>query len=361
MRGRCRRWWRGRRGCHRRNAATIATVAHRLAEFPRCAAGMRDGRLSLDQVGVIAERGGHGSDAHYAELAAVATVSQLRTAVKLEPRPDPDPRARTASLRSARPPMSKFTNYRLTLPHLEAAKFDAALAVASRGPDRASGNATTTILVRTPPGTFPTSGPRCRPPWMGSWRWSKPMGRRAGPPPHGQCTTVSASRLQDRSRRSSGPLLTDADRRPDLRRHLEAWFERDGQPIGAGRTTRQISRRLRRALDHRDRRDARLQGHPWSARPHCHWEDGGPTELDNLVLLCPYHHRLHHRGVITITGPADRLSVADSDGRQLSPSSLARPPTTSPPDVPPCPGPTGERADWWWYQPFEPQPPPSNN
>ncbi|WP_225341089.1 hypothetical protein, partial [Mycobacterium intracellulare] len=26
-----------------------------------------------------------------------------------------------------------------------------------------------------------------------------------------------------------------------------------------------------------------------------------------------------------------------------------------------CPGPTGERADWWWYDPFQPQPPPTNN
>ncbi|WP_242661255.1 hypothetical protein, partial [Mycobacterium mantenii] len=25
------------------------------------------------------------------------------------------------------------------------------------------------------------------------------------------------------------------------------------------------------------------------------------------------------------------------------------------------PGPTGERADWWWYTPFQPQPPPTNN
>ncbi|MFY9921773.1 MAG: hypothetical protein WAL26_25805, partial [Mycobacterium sp.] len=24
-------------------------------------------------------------------------------------------------------------------------------------------------------------------------------------------------------------------------------------------------------------------------------------------------------------------------------------------------GPTGERANWWWYQPFQPQPPPTNN
>ena len=38
------------------NAATVATIAHRLQEFPRVCGGMREGRLSLDQVGVIAER-----------------------------------------------------------------------------------------------------------------------------------------------------------------------------------------------------------------------------------------------------------------------------------------------------------------
>ncbi len=25
------------------------------------------------------------------------------------------------------------------------------------------------------------------------------------------------------------------------------------------------------------------------------WEHGGPTDLDNLILLCPYHHHLVHR------------------------------------------------------------------
>ncbi len=89
-----------------------------------------------------------------------------------------------------------------------------------------------------------------------------------------------------------------------------------------------------------------------------------PTTDQRFVrhpLLCPYHHRLHHRGVITITGPADHLLVTDSDGQPLNPGSLARPPTTPPPDVPPDPGPTGERADWWWYNPYQPQPPPTNN
>src|ERR1700753_3734870 len=78
-------------GCSSGHARTITTIAGRLAEFPRCAAGMREGRLSVDQVGVIAARAGAGSDAHYAQLAAVATVTQLRTAVRLEPRPDPQP------------------------------------------------------------------------------------------------------------------------------------------------------------------------------------------------------------------------------------------------------------------------------
>jgi hypothetical protein len=92
-----------------------------------------------------------------------------------------------------------------------------------------------------------------------------------------------------------------------------------------------------------------------------HWHDGGLTELSNLVLVCPYHHRSHHRGGITITGPAHRLVITDSEGQTLHAASLARPPTTTPPDVPSYPGPTGERADWWWYTPFQPQPPPTTN
>jgi hypothetical protein len=109
------------------NAHTITTVARRLQEFPRCAAGMREGRLSLDQVGVVAARAGAGSDEHYAELASCATVNQLRTAVNLEPRPEPDPPPQP------QPSITKTsdehaTSWRITLGNLDAAKFDAALA-----------------------------------------------------------------------------------------------------------------------------------------------------------------------------------------------------------------------------------------
>jgi hypothetical protein len=193
--------------------------------------------------------------------------------------------------------------------------------------------------------------------------WDAEAARR----PHGQHTTVVVHLdVEDRvAALHLGPLLTESERRYLLcDATCEAWFQREGRVIGSGRTTRTISRRLRRALEHRDRCCA-VPGCGATRGLHAHhlrhWEDGGPTELDNLVLLCPHHHRMHHRGVITLTGPADHLVVTDGDGTPLDPGSLARPPTTPPPAVAPCPGPTGERAQWWWYQPFEPQPPPSTN
>ena len=347
-------------GASSANAHTIATIARRRAEFPRCAAGMRQGRLSLDQVGVIAARAGEGSDKHYAQLAQVATVNQLRTAVKLEPRPDPEPRPQPE------PSITKTTNeqgscWRIQLPPLDAAKFDAALA--------SHREALITEWKHDNGTSQGTSGQR--PPLPGTleafWRlvetgWDTEATRR----PHGQHTTVVVH--LDVERRAAalhrGPLLSEAERQYlSCDATCEVWFQRAGQLIGAGRTTRGINRRLRRALEHRQ---------PSCAVPGCgatrglhahhiwHWEDGGATELANLVLVCPYHHRAHHRGLITITGTATALTVTDSAGRVLSPASLARPPTQPPPAVPPCPGPTGERADWWWYEPFQPQPPPTN-
>ncbi len=38
-----------------------------------------------------------------------------------------------------------------------------------------------------------------------------------------------------------------------------------------------------------------------------HWNDRGPTDLDNLVLLCSYHHRLVHEGGWQVAGDPNRL------------------------------------------------------
>jgi hypothetical protein len=348
-------------GASSANAKTIATVAHRLEEFPQCGQGMREGRLSLDQIGVIAARAGEGSDEHYAELARCATVNQLRTAVKLEPRPEPDPRPQPqASITKTSD--EEFTYWRIKLAHVDAAKFDAALA-SHRDALIAEWKSDREDREQPSDGAPPLPGTLEAFMRLVEAGWDAEAARR----PHGHHTTVVVH--VDVAQRAAalhlGPLLSDAERRYlTCDATCEVWFERHGEVIGAGRATRQINRRLRRALEHR---------HPTCAVPGCgatrglhahhirHWEDGGLTELSNLVLVCPYHHRLHHRGIITITGPADGLVVTDSAGRPLSTGSLARPPNLPPPAVPPCPGPTGERADWWWYQPFQPQPPPSNN
>jgi Domain of unknown function (DUF222) len=344
-------------GASSANARAISTVAGRVEEFPRCVQGLREGRLSLDQVSVIAARGGVGSDEHYAQLASVATVNQLRTAVKLEPRPEPEPEAEP----DLRPSITKtcdeqFAYWRIKLAHVEAAAFEAAL-----GSHREA-------LIAQWKRDHGENTSEQRPPVPGTGEaflrlveagWDAEAARR----PHGQHTTVVVH-VDVKQRAAAlhlGPLLTDAERQYLIcDATCEVWFERDGEPLGSGRATRAISRRLRRALEYR---------HPTCAVPGCgatrglhahhlvHWEDGGVTELVNLVLVCPYHHRLHHRGLITITGPADALRVTDSAGRPLRAASLARPPNHPPPDVPPWPGPLGERADWWWYDPFQPSKP----
>jgi hypothetical protein len=343
------------------NAHAMCAVAQRLPEFPRCAQGMREGRLSLDQVSVIAARASAGSDEHYAQLAAVATVHQLRTAIRLEPRPEPkSPAAPERSITSTSDEWGSC--WRIRLPHDEAAMLAAAVQShldAMVGEWRRD-HSTTASASSPPPPTTVDAFLR-----LVADGWDAESARR----PHGQHTTVVVH-LDVKDQVAAlhlGPLLGESDRRYlTCDASCEAWFERDGVVVGAGRSTRTVNRRLRRILEHRDRCCV-VPGCNATRGLHAHhiqhWEDGGPTELANLVLLCPYHHRAHHRGLITITGPADHLVVTDGDGQELLAGSLARPPEHDPPAVEPCPGPTGERADWWGYEPFEPQPqpPPSTN
>ncbi len=73
--------------------------------------------------------------------------------------------------------------------------------------------------------------------------------------------------------------------------------------LDVGRKTRKISPALRRALRFRDvgcrfpgcHRTSHLEAH------HIiHWLHGGPTDLNNLALLCRHHHMLMHEAGFTI-------------------------------------------------------------
>jgi hypothetical protein len=83
-----------------------------------------------------------------------------------------------------------------------------------------------------------------------------------------------------------------------------------GPALDVGRSRRTIPPALRRALEFRDK-GCRFPDHSPAAsgargtrfaEGHhiIHWEDGGPTSLDNLALLCRDHHRCVHEEGFTV-------------------------------------------------------------
>ncbi|BCN70748.1 HNH endonuclease [Prescottella equi] len=107
-----------------------------------------------------------------------------------------------------------------------------------------------------------------------------------------------------------GPLSIATGRRLACDCHLTPIVMDDGVPLNLGRTSRTVSKKQRRALIARDHGCA-FPG-CGTAPAHCeghhvkHWADGGPTDLDNLVLLCRYHHTLLHHSHWDVKIGADR-------------------------------------------------------
>jgi hypothetical protein len=91
--------------------------------------------------------------------------------------------------------------------------------------------------------------------------------------------------------------------------------------LNMGRTQRVISPPQRRALEERDGRVCWMPGcdrtHGLDGHHIRHWTQGGRTDLDNLVLLCAYHHRLFHEGGFTMTRRREAVVVRDAQRRVL--------------------------------------------
>ena len=180
-------------------------------------------------------------------------------------------------------------------------------------------------------------------------------------------------------------------------------WETEGRPVSVGRDQRILPARTRRLIEDRDR-CCRVPGCSTTRFVEIHhldhWADGGATDYDTQVSLCPFHHDAHHRGDITITGDPTRpdgLTVTNRYGIPIRPPTAtelaptprpvrnvgdpttagaagAGPPAADPPDSRPYPSPSGGpmRArdvefvpDAWqtWRQPArehanEGQPPP---
>ena len=139
---------------------------------------------------------------------------------------------------------------------------------------------------------------------------------------------------------------------------LQPVWETQGRPISVGRTMRILPRRSRRLIEDRDR-GCRFPGCTATRFVEIHhlaeWAEGGATDDDNQISLCPFHHDAIDRGDFTITGDPTRhdgLAVVNRYGHRLRPPG---PDELAPPDVgsrerddrattyrPP----SGERACW---------------
>ncbi len=119
-------------------------------------------------------------------------------------------------------------------------------------------------------------------------------------------------------------IATESARRLACDAHVQ-WIALalGGEPIGVGRRSRTVPRWLDRLVRYRDRHCRfpgceRLRG----AQVHhiVHWADLGPTDYENLVLLCPRHHTFLHEYRWSVRGspslPGDLVFVRP-DGREL--------------------------------------------
>ena len=94
----------------------------------------------------------------------------------------------------------------------------------------------------------------------------------------------------------------------------------DGSPIELGRSRRAPSAAQRRRVRVRDDGCCRVPGcRSRLVQVHhvVHWIDGGPTDLANMISLCPRHHRNVHSGRLRIETTGGVFRFRARDGRQL--------------------------------------------
>jgi hypothetical protein len=103
-----------------------------------------------------------------------------------------------------------------------------------------------------------------------------------------------------------------------------------GEPFGVGRASRKLPAWLERHVKERDA-GCRFPGcthYRWLHAHHIrHWAAGGPTDAENLVMLCGYHHRLVHDAGWRMKPRNDgALEFVRPDGHAID----ARPPALRP-------------------------------
>lgn len=124
---------------------------------------------------------------------------------------------------------------------------------------------------------------------------------------------------------------------------LPAIFEQKSRPMWLGRGKRHATKHQRSVLAARDKGCIGCATSPnWCQAHHVwHWEHGGPTDIDNMCLLCSHCHNLVHTNRADITQGSDGGFTIHHRRRSRAPS----PAGNGTHDAPMSNPPTGNGAD----------------
>lgn len=355
-------------------ARDLVRIATRSGELPALGREVASGRLSLGQAAVVAAHTPVGYDTDVVDLAIHATVPQLRRALvkydftETPPGRDADAAQQAPDMLSvAAQPAELVMRWERDRFHLEySAPADIgalveralveakdALFLATQGAGAASGE--TCTASDGPAG--PAPGPAVR--------MADAMEQLAIRSLH-----LGTESVAGRASKFRIYLHLDTNgqgwvtKRGALPAHLlRKWtcdglaqpvWETEGSPVNVGRSQRIVPDRTRRLVEDRDRGCAFpgcLALHHVECHHIVHWADGGATDMDNLISLCPHHHDGHHTGDFTIhpvlidsnnphrPGQRARFEFRARAGWVIEPVTAAPPPPPSPPSAGPDDGP----------------------
>ena len=345
-------WLTWQAGISSRHAQEVVRLAEARDTHPAVMSAFAAGALSVDQAAVATKAPAY-LDEHFAELAPMATVSQLRVLVRAaRPAPPQPPVPDDQPAESLSGWFDDDGRYHLRGEFdpdhgriIESALSEARDALFQAGQTKVSWAEAMVEMARRSMDAAPTlRQERFRANWFIDpadpipARWSDGL--------------AVPSWLRDM-------LLCDGTVSPV--------FTDGALPVSVGRTQYQVPDRTRRLVLQRDKK-CRI---PWCTQTRwlhvhhiIHDEHGGPTDTCNLAGLCPACHRLHHKGLLGIAGNADDpngLTFTDAKGRVIDPAAHPTKPTGPPPKpATPYEHPLGERLQKWaiWFPDPPPKPPP---
>lgn len=344
-------------------AADVVRIARRTESLPALASGLQEGSLSLGQASVIARYTPDDFDDDVVELAHNATVPQLRRALSRYEF-DASSRADAATADLADQPAARCPSEfdpAVLRPQLQMTTRDGRFHLTYDAPADI-GALVQQAIVEAKDALFLAGQPRVT---------------------LADALTEVATRSLDNGAGLSGGragkfriyLHLDTAGRGWLNRGhggcalpphlLRKWtcdgvlqpvWETEGSPVNVGRAQRIVPSRTRHLVEDRDggcRHPGCQATHHVECHHVTHWADGGRTDMDSLISLCPYHHDRHHCGdfeIEKVPGSPGQFTFLDRGGAPLGPVEPRAPSADSQQTSNPYRGASGEALHPAWVR-----------